>query len=40
MTSLQLYGLAAPFVLAGLGWALVWWNARDIDRHRRDSRHP
>jgi hypothetical protein len=38
MTTVQIYGLAAPFILAGLGWMLVWWNAREIDRHRRGGR--
>jgi len=39
MTSLQIYGLVAPFVLAGLGWALAWWNLHTIEQHRRGNRN-
>lgn len=38
MTPLQIYGLVAPFILAGLGWMLVWWTGRDIDRHHLGKR--
>ncbi len=34
MTSIQVYGLAAPFFLMGLGWLAYWWNHREIMRLR------
>jgi len=30
MTSIQVYGLVAPFLVMGLGWFAYWWNHREI----------
>jgi hypothetical protein len=38
MTSMQIYGLVAPFVLAGLGWLVAWWSHHTIMKHRRDAK--
>jgi hypothetical protein len=35
MTSIQVYGLVAPFILLGVGWLAVWWNHYDNERNRR-----
>ena len=42
MTSIEVYGLVAPFVVLGMGWLAVWWNHREIARLRGkhyDTRH-
>jgi hypothetical protein len=36
MTVIQIYGLAAPFVLVGIVGALAWWNLRQA--HHADRR--
>ena len=38
MTSIQVYGLIAPFFVMGLGWLAYWWNHREVMRLRGD--HP
>jgi hypothetical protein len=38
MTSIEVYGLAAPFLVMGLGWFAYWWNHREIMRLRGE--HP
>jgi hypothetical protein len=35
MTSLEIYGLAAPFILGGAGWVLAIWARRHAERTHR-----
>jgi hypothetical protein len=38
MTTLQVYGLVAPAVIAALGWVAYWLNHKEIIRLRTE--HP
>jgi cbb3-type cytochrome oxidase maturation protein len=35
MTSLEIYLIVAPLVLAGLGWAVYWWIVRNDRQNPR-----
>jgi hypothetical protein len=38
MTSMQIYGLAASFLVLALGGLAVWWDYRTVMKHRRDAK--
>ena len=38
MSTIEIYGLVAPFILAAWGWGLVWYSHYETRRTRRNGR--
>jgi hypothetical protein len=38
MTSLQIYGLASPFLVVALAGLAAWWNHHTIMKHRHHAK--